>query len=172
MYEDKELYINEIRPDVYLLDEAHEATGFVIIWQDKACVIDTMIGYNDLKTAVRSITDKPLVVINTHGHPDHIYGNIFFDEAYINPKDIPFTKEFVKEPEFLKGCEMRRLKMPPFKEIKGGDSVDLGGRTLEIYDLPGHTPGGILLLLRKTESCSRVIPLIIIFGCSCRIPHH
>lgn len=74
MYEDKEMYISEIRPDIYLLDEAHEATGFVVIGKDKACVIDTMISYTDVKKAVRSITDKPLMVINTHGHPDHIYG--------------------------------------------------------------------------------------------------
>ncbi len=40
MYEDKELYINEIRPDVYLLDEAHEATGFVIIGQDELPTTD------------------------------------------------------------------------------------------------------------------------------------
>lgn len=149
MYEDKELYINEIRPDIYLLDEAHEATGFVVIGKDKACVIDTMISYTDVKKAVKSITDKPLMVINTHGHPDHIYGNIFFDEAYINPKDIPLTEDFVKEPKFIEGCEMRGLTMPPFKEIKGGDSIDLGGRTLEVYDIPGHTPGGILLHLKE-----------------------
>ena len=39
--------------------------------------------------------------------------------------------------------------MPRFKPIKGGDVIDLGGKTLEVYDLPGHTPGGILLLLKE-----------------------
>jgi glyoxylase-like metal-dependent hydrolase (beta-lactamase superfamily II) len=35
-----------------------------------------------------------------------------------------------------------------FKEIKGGDVIDLGGKTLEVYDLPGHTAGEIVLLLK------------------------
>ena len=30
-----------------------------------------------------------------------------------------------------------------------GDVIDLGGKTLEIYELPGHTPGGIVLLLKE-----------------------
>ncbi|MCR5001477.1 MAG: hypothetical protein K6A71_06755 [Lachnospiraceae bacterium] len=72
MYEEKEMYISEIRPGVYLLDEAHEATGFVVIGENKACVIDTMISYTDIGAAVKNITDKPLIVINTHGHPDYI----------------------------------------------------------------------------------------------------
>ena len=40
-------------------------------------------------------------------------------------------------------------KMPPFRDILPGDTIDLGGRTLEVYGLPGHTPGGILLLLKE-----------------------
>ena len=39
--------------------------------------------------------------------------------------------------------------MPPFREVREGDVFDLGGRHLEVYELPGHTPGGILLLLKE-----------------------
>ena len=55
-------------------------------------MIDTMIGYEDVHAVVRTLTDLPLVVVNTHGHCDHIYGNIYFEEAYIHPKDIELTK--------------------------------------------------------------------------------
>lgn len=149
MYEDKELFVTQLEPWLYLLDEAHEATGFLVIGEDKACMIDTMMGYNDLHAAVRRLTDKPLMVINTHGHPDHIYGNVYFDEAYLNPVDLPLAELFSKEPEFVEACRQFGLKMPPFREIRGGESVDLGGKTLMIYDIPGHTPGGILLLLKE-----------------------
>ncbi len=108
-----------------------------------------MMGYKDINKAVSELTDKPVMVVNTHGHPDHIFGNVYFDEAYINPKDIPLTEEFVNDPEFIKICEIRGLSMPPFKEIKGGDVIDLGGKTLEVYDVPGHTEGGICLLLKE-----------------------
>ena len=145
----KELYIHEVRPGIYLMDEAHEATGYLVVGDERACVIDTMLGYNDLGEAVRRLTDKPVVVVNTHGHPDHIYGNVYFKEAYMHPADGEMARQFMQEPEFLEECEKRGVSMPPFKDILPGDVIDLGGRTLEIVGLPGHTPGGILLLLRE-----------------------
>lgn len=147
--EKKELFVREVRPGIYLMDEAHEATGYLVVGQERACVIDTMLGYNDLHKAAREITDKPLVVVNTHGHPDHIYGNIYFDEAYMNPADADIARECIENPEFREACEEHGMKMPPFKDICAGDIIDLGGRTLEVFALPGHTPGGILLLLRE-----------------------
>ena len=145
----KELFIKEVRPGIYLMDEAHEATGYAVIGKDRACVIDTMMGYSNLYQAVRKLTDKPLTVVNTHGHPDHIFGNVWFDEAYMNPADLPLARSFEEEPEFLKQCEEHGVSMPPFRDILPGESIDLGGRTLDVYGLPGHTPGGILLLLRE-----------------------
>ena len=147
--EEKQLYINQVRPGIYLMDEAHEATGYLVVGRDRACVIDTMNGYNDLHAAVRKLTDKPLVVVNTHGHPDHIFGNIYFDEACMHPADGALAREFVKEPEFIEFCREKGLSMPPFRDILPGDTIDLGGRTLAVYGLPGHTPGGILLLLKE-----------------------
>ena len=144
-----ELFVKQLRPDIYLMDEGHEATGYIVIGDEKVCVIDTMNGYNNLKDVVRNITDKPIIVINTHGHPDHIFGNIYFDEAYINPVDMELAKSFYDTPEFAKACETFGFSMPPFKPIKGGDVIDLGGKHLEVYELPGHTSGGILLLLKE-----------------------
>ena len=144
-----ELFVKQLRPDIYLMDEGHAATGYIVVGDEKVCVIDTMNGYNDLKKVVREITDKPVIVINTHGHPDHIFGNIYFDEAYINPEDIDLAKSFYDTPEFAKACKEHGFSMPPFKDIKGGDVIDLGGKHLEAYALPGHTKGGLLLLLRE-----------------------
>lgn len=145
----KELYVKEMGPGIYLLDEAHEATGYLVIGTEKACVIDTMNGYNNLHEAVRKLTDKPLVVVNTHGHPDHIFGNVFFEEAYMHPADWPMADSFMKRPEFAEECRKMGLKAPQLHPIQEGDSIELGGRTLEIYDIPGHTMGGILLLLKE-----------------------
>ena len=131
------------------MDEAHEATGYLVVGRERACVIDTMNGYNDLHEAVRKITDKPVTVVNTHGHPDHIFGNMYFGEAYLHPADRELARQFAKDPGFLEICREKGRTMPPFRDIHPGDTVDLGGRTLEVYGLPGHTPGGILLLLRE-----------------------
>ena len=149
MNTEKELYIKEMIPGVYLMDEAHEATGYLVVGEEKACVIDTMNGYNDLHAAVRRITDKPVIVINTHGHPDHIFGNVYFDRAFLHPADRPLARTFAEEPEFVQFCAENHLRMPPFEDVCEGDVFDLGGRHLEVYELPGHTPGGIVLLLRE-----------------------
>ena len=59
----KELFIKQLRPYLYIMDEAHEATGYIVVGNEKVCVIDTMNGYNDLHKVVHDITDKPIVVV-------------------------------------------------------------------------------------------------------------
>ena len=67
----------------------------------------------------------------------------------MNPADAALARSFVEEPEFLAFCREKGREMPPFRDIRPGDTIDLGGRTLAVYGLPGHTPGGILLLLKE-----------------------
>lgn len=141
--------VNRMNDHVYLMDDAKESTGYLVVGSQKALVIDTMNGYENVYDVVRTITELPVIVVNTHGHCDHIYGNIYFEEAFMNPDDLPVARRHMKEPQFLKMCEEKGLKMPPFSPIHGGDVIDLGNLHVEIADLPGHTPGGILLLLKE-----------------------
>ena len=144
---DHELFIKQLKPSIYLFDEAHVSSGYLVVGEKKACLIDTMNGYNNLYEAIRKITDKPIVVVNTHGHPDHIFGNVYFDKAFMNPADNELAESFKNIPEFADACKKYGLSMPPFSPIGEGDVIDLGGKTLEIYNIPGHTQGSILLLL-------------------------
>lgn len=146
---DKPLKITKLKPFLYLMDEAGEATGYLLIGDDKACVIDTMNGHNDIYKAVREITDKPVIVVNTHWHWDHICGNIFFEKALIHEVDRKIADDFINEPEFIKWLEEKEKVMPPFEDFHGGDIIDLGGKSLEVIELPGHTPGSVILLLRE-----------------------
>lgn len=141
-----ELNIKELRKGLFLLDEGGEATGYLLVGEKKACMIDTMNGYNDLAKVTASLTDKPVVVVNTHGHPDHIYGNAYFDNAHMHPADFALAEMFTSGPEVLQVLNKLNLSMPSFTPIVGGDTIDLGGKTLQVYELPGHTPGGIVLL--------------------------
>ncbi len=145
----KEVFLTELKPYLYIIDENGESSAYLVIGSDKALLIDTMNGYHDLSKTVRDLTDLPLTVVNTHGHPDHIYGNAFFDKVYIHEKDLPIAEQFYRMPEFSDLCKTAGKTIPPFGFIKEGDVIDLGGKTLEIFELPGHTPGEIVLLLRE-----------------------
>lgn len=50
----------------------------------------------DLRAIVRSLTELPVTVVNTHGHCDHIFGNVYFDEAWLHPADLPIAKDHFK----------------------------------------------------------------------------
>ncbi len=141
--------IKKLNGHIYLLDDNGEATGYLVTGKEKAAVIDTMNGIEDVHKAVRTITDLPLVLINTHGHCDHIFGNIYFDQAYMNPLDLPLAAEQMKHKEFVEIRRKTELSMPPFKPVADKDVFDLGGLTLEVIALPGHTQGGICLLLKQ-----------------------
>ncbi len=149
LMEGKELFISEVRPGIFLLDEAHGATGYLVVGEKQAALIDTMMGFTDLKEVTKKLTDKPIVVINTHGHPDHIYGNCYFDKAFLNPRDYELADMFFNDPEFLKVLNQMGGKVPPFRPLNEGDEIDLGGRTLKAYLIPGHTLGSMLLLLKE-----------------------
>lgn len=67
---------------------------YLFVGSKQAALIDTGYGFGDLKQAVRSVTDKPLIIINTHGHCDHTGGNAQFEEiCYIGEKDIALCQE-------------------------------------------------------------------------------
>lgn len=141
--------VKQLNDHIYLLNDNGDATGYLVVGRKKALVIDTMNGYENVHDVVRTLTDLQLMVVNTHGHCDHIFGNVYFDEAYMNPDDREVAKEHMSFQQFVEACKEHNLSMPPFKTIKDGEVIELGGLTLDVISLPGHTPGGICLLLRK-----------------------
>lgn len=133
------------------MDDNGEASGYLIVGETKALVIDTMNGEEDVTDVVRAITELPLIVVNTHGHCDHIGGNVYIDQpAYLHPADMELAKEhlgFIYDsiPENLK----ERVIEATFKPILPGEKIDIGGNELEIIDISGHTAGCIGVLDKK-----------------------
>ena len=148
-----------------------DINAYLIEGENYALLIDTINGFGDLNAYCRTLTDKPVKVVNTHSHWDHIGGNFHFDSCYMPVRDIPsfqaaigFDKERIFE--FAKSCakeEFRDLLVcddnfagtRPIKvyPISDGDVFDLGDRKIEVVACGGHTPGSVVLIDDKTRIC-------------------
>lgn len=110
---------------------------FVLEGSEKALVIDTGMTTENAREIVESVTKLPLILVNTHADRDHIGGNAGFERFYMSPNDEARLDEKVAD-----GRSNRGRVIP----VSTGFRFDLGGRTVEVIDLPGHTPGSIALL--------------------------
>lgn len=61
---------------------------YLILGQEKALLIDSGMGIGSLRKEVEKVTNLPIILINTHGHPDHAGGNAEFDPALMCPAEF------------------------------------------------------------------------------------
>lgn len=151
----------EIAHETYAINEYGLDAMFLLVGSEKALLIDTGTGVFDLPMLVKSITDKPLQVVLTHGHPDHAGAIGWFDEVYAHPDD--FGMALALSYESRRGYAEGLLKMnpaapvtaedtvkfeklPKMLPLREGETIDLGDRKVMVYETPGHTPGGLSFL--------------------------
>jgi len=89
-------------------------------------------------------------IINTHGHPDHISANRKIKEytnapILIHQYDAPMLTK--SESVLLLIFPLESSSPPADTFIKDGDLIECAGMKLKVLHTPGHTPGGISLLL-------------------------
>ena len=115
---------------------------YLVAGDKEAIAIDSGYGAGNLRTYCQTLTDKPVrCIVNTHDHFDHTANNAYFEKAYMTAATselatIPFTS--------FEGIDFPRDY--PRQIVKDGDIIDLGGRTLEVIEMPDHAVGSILLL--------------------------
>ena len=108
---------------------------FLFTGEDYALLVDTGFGEGDLKSVIDSLTDLPLILLNTHADRDHIGCNHQFDTAFLHPSEL-----------YHPGASGKN-----FSAIWENDLIDLGSRSFEVIHIPGHTPGSIALLDRSNR---------------------
>ena len=162
----------EISPNEYCIRDYYLDNYYLIVGEEKACLIDTGAGIGDPWLEVKKITDKPVFVLLTHGHLDHNGNSHYFDEIYMNQKDDYWMKEHFGKTEMIhwfietrgpvrfpgegnvEGMkELVPKEMPnsySYKHINDGDIWDLGGVTLQAIYTPGHTPGSTSFLSSRS----------------------
>lgn len=146
---------------------------YLIEGNDKAVLVDTCLGVGHLKDFVEKLTTKPITVVVTHGHIDHAMGAPEFEQVYMNPKDEKIYNSMrelegrqnyisgnlgVAVPDFSEEDYVKPQDLN-YKPLADGDSFDLGDIHVEVYSLPGHTPGTMVVLI--PECC------ILITGDAC-----
>ena len=128
--------------------------SYLIIGQEKAALIDLAVDTPMLYSFAEGKAGKPLMLLLTHGHYDHVYHLSSAPEAWIHPSDIPLITEGIP------GVYGPQEKIP-FHPLFDGQCIDLGGRSVEIIQLPGHTMGSVLFLDHLTgtlltgDTCAR-----------------
>ena len=128
--------IHKLYDNVWAFEDGH-VRSFLIIGQEKALQLDTGLGGVDLGKEVPKLTDKPVILVNTHCDRDHVGGNAPFDTRYAHPADIA---------EIIKDFPQDADKYTP---VEDGFIFDLGGATLQVIHSPGHTYGSITLYYRE-----------------------
>lgn len=149
---------------------------YLIEGQNKAVLIDTSLGICGLRKLVESLTDKPVSVILTHGHVDHAMGAPEFENVYMNSKDsiinkkhslLKMRKDYIvsnmgkEESWIFDDTNFVQPVSTHYKELTDGTVFDLGGISVEAYELAGHTKGSMVILVPEKE--------LLITGDACNI---
>ena len=150
----------EVFPKVWQISDHGADNMYVIEGSDSSLLIDTGLGAADLASFVKKLTLKPMIVVNTHGHPDHSGANHQFEKVYLGAGDIAAARSY-NTPEARAGASgnMTDGNKPSDTEIyigkihdtkllpvKDGYIFNLGGRRIQVMETPGHTPGSICFL--------------------------
>lgn len=122
---------------------------FLLEGEEKALLIDTGYGVGNLRAFVEKLTKKPILVTNTHYHPDHAAGNGEFPCAYVSAGwevDAPSV-----DAEGAVPFDLKKLPYPDYEKIIVGDGYvfELGGREVEVLEAkPAHCNSSLFFLDR------------------------
>lgn len=115
----------------------------------EAIIIDPGADAAGIKKVLHKHGLKAALIINTHGHFDHIGADDAFEAPIcIHEADARLLKDPALNYSGLVGNEFK-VNSPKVKIVRDKEEIACAGFTLEVLHTPGHTPGGICLLLRN-----------------------
>ena len=135
---------------VFTFNPVQENTYVLYNDEHECCIIDPGCYFKEEKDELRDFIEKtrlkPVLLLNTHCHLDHVFGNKFVHETWdlllhIHPKEKPVL-------DYAPASGLMWQMPVDYYEgelifIKEGETVRLGGDELKILFTPGHSPGSV-----------------------------
>ena len=142
--------------DTWLITEAKGINCYLLTGSERALLIDTGNGLGDLGKVVRQLTSLPVTVAVTHGHCDHAGGRGWFDApCHVHEADMSLSSRILSSRLasrvlVAKWASAKDFPAQPFDAgytaMTDGAVFELGGRSVSVVHLPGHTRGSVAFL--------------------------
>lgn len=139
----------KVSEDTWIINAMEGSQNMYLLeGRDRALLVDTLWGAGNLRAYVEKLTDKPISVINTHGHLDHSGGNGEWASVMMLPGAVADLVTCYRCP-----FDVSKLPHPDYEKklVRDGDVIDLGGRTVTVLDISAHSNGSLALLDRKNK---------------------
>jgi hydroxyacylglutathione hydrolase len=147
--------VSRIDPDTYSIREPHywqQNIAYVLKGETRAILFDSGSGTRDIAFVADKVTKKPMTVLASHVHYDHIGSHRSFQQVAM--VDLPMNREATSDnwfsPPVSRSLWAFTRGFAVTEWWKPGDVIDLGGRRVEVVHLPGHSPDSIALVERET----------------------
>jgi hydroxyacylglutathione hydrolase len=142
----KSFIFSEFQVNTYVLYD--ETDQCIII--DPGC--NNAVQQTQLSGFIGDHVLTPVLLVNTHGHIDHIAGDKFVRDAYNIPLAVHEQDMFLlqKALQFADFFAFDAEQPPaPDRLLKEGDEVRFGNSALSVLHIPGHSPGSIVLYAKN-----------------------
>lgn len=124
--------------------------------KDACCIIDPGCYFPNERAALQEFVEQqglsPELLLNTHCHLDHIFGNKWVHDTWHLPLHLHEKEQQV----LARGPEMGHMWGMPFENYRGelfflepGKDITIGDDNLAILFLPGHSPGSVGFYSKK-----------------------
>lgn len=136
----KSFTFNPVQENTYVLH--NELQKCIII--DPGCYFDDE--KQQMEKYIENHSLQPVLLLNTHCHLDHVFGNKYIAEKYHLTLHAHTLERMVLEMAPASGL-MYELPFDnyqgPIKWLEEGDTLRLGTDTLQSIHVPGHSPGSL-----------------------------
>jgi glyoxylase-like metal-dependent hydrolase (beta-lactamase superfamily II) len=151
--------IDRVDADTYIISEYRhweETHCYLLNGSKRSLLIDTGLGICNISEEIEKLTDKPVTVIATHIHWDHIGGHKYYPDFYAHEAELDWLSSgFPLTMDTIRNMVVDRCDLPngynvnvyeffqgtPTRILHDGDVIDIGGRVIEVLHTPGHSPG-------------------------------